>query len=164
MGVLIPRGEAAVLRCVGALVDCIERSLGRKLEHAGEDRHCQRVGCRSVHESNPPANGPMGWGVCTGSATAVPVFDIALQALQDLASGTLQVAFSPAGGGLSPQHWGIGARLVGVVLAVRPAPSGARRPVARIHLRKVAHRQSVPLRKRKLYANLHLNRMTARGF
>lgn len=62
MAVLVPGGEAAVGGNVCAWIDSIQGSLRRELEHAGENRHCQRVGYRSVHESIPPANGPMDLG------------------------------------------------------------------------------------------------------
>ena len=45
-----------------AWIDSVQGGLRRELEHAGENRHCQRVGYRSVHESIPPANGPMDLG------------------------------------------------------------------------------------------------------
>ncbi|CAO3303341.1 hypothetical protein METHP14_120007 [Pseudomonas sp. P14-2025] len=62
MAVLVPGGEAAVGWDVSAWIDSVQGGLRGKLENAGENRHCQRVGYRSVHESIPPANGPMDLG------------------------------------------------------------------------------------------------------
>ncbi|MNJ60508.1 hypothetical protein D3C77_562470 [compost metagenome] len=66
MTVLVPGWEVAIGGDVGAWIDSIQGSLRRELEHAGENRHCQRVGYRSVHESFPPANGPMDLGRLAG--------------------------------------------------------------------------------------------------
>ncbi|AHZ77634.1 hypothetical protein DW66_3125 [Pseudomonas putida] len=66
MTVLVPGWETTVGGNIGAWIDSVQGSLRRELEHAGENGQCQRVGYRSVHETFPPANGPMDLGRLAG--------------------------------------------------------------------------------------------------
>ncbi|MNN52210.1 hypothetical protein D3C81_1668940 [compost metagenome] len=63
MRILVPGGKVAIGGVIGTGVDGIQRCLCRELEHAGENRHGQRCGYRSVHESFLLQTGPWTWGV-----------------------------------------------------------------------------------------------------
>ncbi|MNJ06683.1 hypothetical protein D3C77_07720 [compost metagenome] len=65
MSILIPGGEPAGFRCVGARVYIVKRGLGRCLGQAGQDQQSQWVWRWTVHESSLLQSGPWAWVVCT---------------------------------------------------------------------------------------------------